>query len=59
MKKKYTSPLVRQEQAEASKMLAASGVNGSNGIGFGGVDNNSDMEPSTKEFLWESDDFDN
>lgn len=52
MKKKYTSPLVRQEQAEASKMLAASGVNGSNGIGYGGVDTNGDQTPSVKEQAW-------
>ena len=40
------------EQAEASQMLASSGVTGG-GMGYGGVDNSGDKEPSVKEFLWD------
>lgn len=58
MKKIYVCPLMKQEEAVCCMMMAASGVNSSIGIGFGGVDNNGEMEPSTKEFLWDSDDFD-
>ena len=58
MKKKYVCPLMNQEEAMCCQMMAVSGVNSSIGIGFGGVDNNGEMEPSTKEFLWDSDDFD-
>ncbi len=49
---------MNQEEAMCCQMMAVSGVNSSIGIGFGGVDNNGEMEPSTKEFLWDSDDFD-
>ena len=35
-------------------MLAQSGINSNNGIGYGGVDTGGDKEPAAKEFLWDS-----
>ena len=54
MKKTYIIPLMKQEQAEASQMLTVSGIDTNKGIGYGGVDNNGDIEPCVKEFLWDN-----
>ena len=53
MKKKSVCPLLKQEEAECCQMLALSGINSNNGIGYGGVDRDGDQEPSVKEFLWD------
>ena len=54
MKKIYVIPRVKQETAECCTILASSGgVIGNNGIGYGGVDDSGDKEPSVKEFLWD------
>lgn len=54
MKKNYVYPLVELEEAECcTSMMAVSAVISNNGIGYGGVDNNGDQEPSVKEFLWD------
>lgn len=54
MKKNYVCPLVEQEEAECcTSMMAVSVVISNNGIGYGGVDNEGDQEPSVKEFLWD------
>ena len=55
MKKAYIAPFMKQEQAECCTMLAVSGINSNNGIGYGGVDKYGDQEPSVKEFLWDDD----
>jgi len=47
------TPCMKQEMAEFCSMLAQSGVNSSNGIGYGGIDNNGDKDPEVKEFLWD------
>ena len=43
---------MKQETAECCEILASSGVIGNNGIGYGGIDNNGDMDPSAKESNW-------
>lgn len=53
MKKVYMTPCMKQEMAEFCSMLAQSGVNSSNGIGYGGIDNNGNKDPEVKEFLWD------
>ena len=52
MKKTYIQPCIEDMQAEAAQMLAAS-VTGSNGIGYGGVDNNGSLNPETREGGWD------
>ena len=48
MKKLYITPLMKQEQAEASEILASSGVGSDIGIGYGGVDTGGTLDPSVK-----------
>jgi len=55
MKKAYIAPFMKQEQAECCTMMAVSGINSNNGIGYGGIDKYGDQEPSVKEFLWDDD----
>lgn len=45
---------MKQETAECCSMLAQSGINSNNGIGYGGIDTDGDKEPAAKEFLWDS-----
>ena len=50
MKKEYITPCcIKQEIAECCKFLASSGVSGDNGIEYGGVDTNGNLEPAAKE----------
>lgn len=56
MKKTYIIPEVKVVQTESVMPLAASGVKGNNGIGYGGVDHAGNLDASTKEnpfeFKW-------
>ena len=47
---------MKRETAECCTILASSGVSGNNGIGYGGVDNSGEKDPSVKEFLWDNSD---
>ena len=40
---------MKQEQAEASEILASSGVGSDIGIGYGGVDTGGTLDPSVKK----------
>ena len=53
MKKTYIQPCMEEMQAQAAQMLAVSGVIGSNGIGYGGVDSDGSLDPETKEEKWD------
>ena len=57
MKKTYIIPQVNIVQTMHELPIAGSGVTGSNGIDFGGVDTNGDLNPAVKEntleFEWE------
>ena len=53
MKKTYIQPCMEEMQAQAVQMLAVSGVIGSNGIGYGGVDSDGSLNPETKEEKWD------
>ena len=53
MKKTYIQPCMEEMQAQAAQMLAVSGVIGSNGIGYGGVDSDGSLNPETKEGEWD------
>ena len=58
MKKAYTTPLMRQNTVECCTMMAMSGINSNNGIGYGGVDYSGDKDAAAREFLWDIDDID-
>lgn len=49
MKRTYIQPTMCATEAEHELPLAASGVVGSNGIGYGGVDSEGMMDPDAKE----------
>lgn len=49
MKKEYIVPCIKQERAECCQILAYSGVSGDNGIEYGGVDVDGNLEPAAKE----------
>lgn len=49
MKKEYIVPCIKQERAECCQILASSGVSGDNGIEYGGVDIDGNLEPAAKE----------
>ena len=50
---------MKQEQAEASEILASSGVGSDDlGIGYGGVDNNGSLDPSVREYVLDDEDDD-
>ena len=57
MKKVYTTPAVEVLEYISEQMIAASGVEGSNGIGYGGIDENGSMNAETRmifnDFLFE------
>ena len=53
MKKRYIQPCMEEMHAEVAQMMAAS-VTGSNGIGYGGVDNSGSLDPETKEYEWDT-----
>ena len=56
MKKTYIIPCLNLMQAQAEQMLASSGViSNSNdiNIGYGGVDEDGDVEPDAKECAWD------
>ena len=53
MRKTYIQPCMEEMQAQAVQMLAVSGVIGSNGIGYGGVDSDGSLNPETKEEKWD------
>ena len=57
MKKTYIIPQMSIMKVMQESPLAESGVLGSNGIDYGGIDINGDIEPSAKEnffdFEWE------
>lgn len=57
MRKKYIHPLIKQRCFKTSPLLAASGVTGDVGIGYGGKDEEGTMEPSAKPYtsnsIWE------
>ena len=53
-KKNYVCPLVELEEAECcTSMMAVSGVISNNGIDYGGIDEDGDLEPSVKESRWD------
>ena len=48
MKQTYISPLMCAMQTQHEMPIAVSGVNSTNGIGYGGVDQNGTVEPDVK-----------
>ena len=57
MKKTYINPSLKALQLQSEKVLAASGVIGSNGITYGGIDEEGTKDPSVKENLFEENPF--
>ncbi len=57
MKKTYIIPQMSVAQTGYEMPIAVSGVTSSNGIGYGGVDENGEKEPEVKanpfDFEWE------
>ena len=57
MKKVYTTPAIEVLEYISEQMIAASGVEGSNGISYGGIDENGSMNAETRmifnDFLFE------
>ena len=57
MKREYTAPAVEVLEHISEQMIAASGVEGNNGIGYGDVDEDGLMNAETRilfnEFLFE------
>ena len=49
MKKKYIMPLMVVESDMQLYLLAGSVISSENGIGFGGVDTNGELEPEGKD----------
>ncbi len=49
MKKTYINPSLKALQLQAEKVLAASGVIGSNGITYGGIDEEGSKDPEVKD----------
>ena len=48
MKKEYTAPAVEVLEHISEQMIAASGVEGNNGIGYGGVDEDGSMNAEAR-----------
>ncbi len=48
MKREYTAPAVEVLEYISEEMIAASGVQGNNGIGFGGIDEDGSMNAETR-----------
>ena len=57
MKKTYLIPSSVPMDMGSEKMIALSGVGGNNGIGYGGVDTDGNLDPDVKDntfdFEWE------
>ena len=61
MKREYMKPLMKQDEASACEMLAASinSISSDKGIGFGGMDDDGSQDADIKEFsFWGSTLFD-
>ena len=48
MKAKYITPGMEIEEISIENMIATSGVTGDNGIGYGGVDEDGSLTPSSR-----------
>lgn len=56
MKKTYIIPCLNLMQAQAEQILASSGVTSNSNnvnIGYGGVDEDGDIDPDVKESAWD------
>ena len=58
MKKTYIQPCMEVISEDSPVLLSGSGVEGSNGIGYGGVDDEGTKDPSSRRFGfgWDDDD---
>ncbi len=56
MKKTYMMPAISVERAEQEVELMSGSVASNNGIGYGGVDTEGDMDPDARDYdfdVWE------
>ena len=57
MKKEYRNPVVDVLECMTEQMIAASGVDSNNGIGYGGIDNDGSINAETRmisnDFLYD------
>ena len=57
MKKIYCIPSMQALQIQGEQVLAASGVTSNNGINWGGVDTDGELDPSVKANIFEENPF--
>ena len=57
MKKTYHVPNMEAMQLQGEQILAGSGVTGSNGISYGGVDTEGALDPSVKSNTFDENPF--
>ena len=48
MKKEYRNPVIDVLECMTEQMIAASGVDSNNGIGYGGIDDDGSMNAETR-----------
>lgn len=54
MKKEYIVPSIKVSVYQASELMSARGVIGDNGIGYGGIDDDGELDPSAKDYsVWD------
>lgn len=49
MKKTYIEPHIEMRQIHAEQVIASSEITSNNGIGYGGVDEEGELDPEVKE----------